>query len=217
MTKLVTIFPGVELAEGVVVDDFVVLGRPPRDRDPGDLTLAIGAGSVIRSHTVIYAGTRIGARLQTGHHVLIREKTAIGDDCSIGTGSVVEHSVTIGNRVRLHSQVFVPELSVLEDDAWLGPSVAVTNARFPLSSTTKDMLEGVVIRAQAKVGANATLLPGIEIGVNALVGAGSVVTRDVEAGAVVAGNPARVVGRVEDLRYPGSHLIPYPSSRSTSR
>ena len=40
------------------------------------------------------------------------------------------------------------------------------------------------------------LLPGVTIGSNAFVGAGSVVTKDVPAGAIVAGNPARIVGTV---------------------
>jgi len=59
---------------------------------------------------------------------------------------------------------------------------------------------GATVRAYARIGANSTLLPGVVVGRNALVGAGSVVTKDVPEGAVVAGNPARVIGRVEDLR-----------------
>ena len=93
-----------------------MLGEPAKGRGPGQDRLIIGPHGVIRSHTIIYAGTRIGARLQTGHSVLIRENTRIGDDCSIGSGSVVEFKVVMGNRVRLHSQCFVPEYSVLEDD-----------------------------------------------------------------------------------------------------
>jgi acetyltransferase-like isoleucine patch superfamily enzyme len=58
-----------------------------------------------------------------------------------------------------------------------------------------------VIRRGAKIGANATILPGVVVGENALVGAGAVVVRDVPAGAVVAGNPARVIGQIADLPY----------------
>ena len=126
----------------------------------------------------------------------------IGDDCSIGSGSVVEFRVKLGSGVRVHSQVFIPEYSVLEDGCWIGPNVVLTNAKFPQAARTKELLAGVIIGKGAKIGANSTLLPGVVIGAGALVGAGSVVTREVPPGAVVVGNPARMVGRVGDLRYP---------------
>ena len=194
------LFPNVAVGTGTEVHDFCVLGQPARGRAAGQDPLEIGPDGVIRSHTVIYAGTRIGARVQTGHGVLIREYTEIGDDCSIGTGSVIEFSVRIGNRVRLHSQCFVPEHSILEDDCWLGPRVVLTNARFPASRHAKAHLEGVRICRFAKIGANATLLPGVVIGLGAVVGAGAVVTRDVAPDMVVVGNPARPLCRASELR-----------------
>jgi len=193
-------YPNVQFGEDVQVDDFCILGRPARGREPGASPVVIGEGAVIRSHTVIYGGVRIGARFQSGHWVLIREDTVIGDDCSVGTGSVVEFSVRIDDGVRLHSQCFVPEHSVLEAGCWLGPRVVVTNARFPASPRTKSSLEPVLIRKGAKVGANATLLPGITLGEGCLVGAGSVVTKDVAPDAIVRGNPATFAGLVSELK-----------------
>lgn len=209
MPTFTRIHPNVHLGRNAEIDDFVLLGRPPKGREPGELVLAIGDDAVIRSHSVIYAGTRIGHRFQAGHGVLIREETVIGDDGSVGTGSVVEFQVTIGDRVRLHSRVFIPERSVLADGCWLGPNVVVTNARYPLAPRTKELLAGVHIGRDAKIGANSTLLPGIVIGEGALVGAGSVVTRDVSPRTVVAGNPARFVRSVDDLRYPDTGLLVY--------
>ena len=195
------ILDGVTLGSGASVEDFCILGTLPRGAVPGSLQTTIGEQAVIRSHTVIYAGNVIGRNFQTGNKVNIRESNRIGDDVSIGTLSVVEHHVDIGNHVRIHTQVFVPEFSVLEDGCWLGPHVVLTNARYPLSPDAKKTLQGPVIKRGAKIGANCTLLPGVVIGEHALVGAGTVVVRDVPAGAVVVGNPGRVIGDISKLPY----------------
>ena len=195
------VYDGVVLGDGIVIEDFCIVGTPPRGYAEGELSTSIGTGAFIRSHTVIYAGNKIGKNLQTGNKVNIRELNEIGDDVSIGTLSVIEHHVTIGNGVRIHSQVFIPEYSVLEDGSWLGPNVVLTNAKYPLSPDAKKNLKGPTIRKGAKIGANSTILPGIVIGENALVGAGSVVAQDVPPNAVVAGNPARVIKNIKDLPY----------------
>ena len=58
-----------------------------------------------------------------------------------------------------------------------------------------DLPGPVVIEDCVWVGANVSIVPGVTIGEGAVVAMGSVVTRDVPAGAVVAGNPARVIGQ----------------------
>lgn len=195
------IYEKVELGEHTVVEDFCIIGAPPRGAEPGEIPTLIGSNSVVRSHTVIYAGNRIGSGFQTGNKVNIRELNEIGDNVSVGTLSVIEHHVKIGNNVRIHTQAFIPEYSVLEDGCWIGPNVVLTNAKYPLSPGVKESLAGPLIKCGAKIGANATLLPGVVIGENALVGAGSVVVHDVPDGTVVAGNPARVIRAIAELPY----------------
>ena len=195
------IFKGVMLGEGTVVEDFCVIGTPPRGRTEGELPTVIGANSMIRSHTVIYGGNRIGDNFQTGHKTNIREENEIGNNVSVGTLSVIEHHVKIGNNVRIHTQAFIPEFTLLEDEVWIGPNVVITNAKYPLSPGVKETLEGPTIMKGAKIGANATILPGITIGKCALVGAGSVVTKDVPDGAVVVGNPAKIIKLIQELPY----------------
>ena len=195
------IFANVTLGEGSVVEDFCIIGTPPRGKKDGEVATTIGEGAVIRSHTVVYAGNVIGKNFQTGNKVNIRESNRIGDNVSVGTLSVIEHHVEIADNVRIHTQVFIPEYSILEEGCWIGPNVVFTNAKYPLAPGVKDSLAGPTIRKGAKIGANVTLLPGVVIGENALVGAGSVVVRDVAPGAVVAGNPARVIRQISELPY----------------
>jgi acetyltransferase-like isoleucine patch superfamily enzyme len=201
MNQTFKMYANVRCGENVAIEDFSIIGVPPRGAEDGELETIIGANSIIRSHAVIYAGNRIGKNFQSGNKVNIRELNVIGDNVSIGTLSVVEHHVTIGNNVRIHTQVFIPEYSVLEDEAWVGPHVVFTNARYPVSPDVKKSLKGPLVKRGAIIGANATLLPGVIIGENALVGAGTVVTKDVPAGAVVVGNPGRVINKKSNLPY----------------
>lgn len=195
------IHENVDIGEGAVIGDFVIIGEPPRGKKPGELKTIIGKNATIRSHTVIYAGNIVGDNFQTGHHVMVREENKIANNVSIGANSVVEHHVHIGDNVRIHSQAFIPEETTLEAGCWIGPNVVITNARYPLSPGVKSSLRGATVRKNAKIGANATLLPGVVIGENALVGAGTVVTRDVPAGKVVVGNPAQVIRDISELPY----------------
>jgi acetyltransferase-like isoleucine patch superfamily enzyme len=194
--SLIVRHPGVEMADPSTIDPFVVLGAPTMDLS---LTTHIGPHAVIRSHTVIYAGNVIGSHFQTGHGVLIRESNQIGDHVSVGSHSVVEYSVIIGHGVRIHSQAFIPEFTILEDEAWIGPCVCLTNARYPRSQGVKEALRGPIIGKRAKIGGGAIILPGITIGMDALIGAGAVITQDVPPGAVVVGNPSRIIKNIRDI------------------
>ena len=195
------IYDGVNLGVHSIIEDYCIIGAVPRGQKVGELETIIGSNSHIRSHTVIYAGHRTGDKFQAVIEANIRELNEIGDNVSIGTLSVIEHHIRIGDNVRIHSQVFIPEYSILEDDAWIGPNVVLTNAKYPVSPGAKESLKGPIIKKGAKIGANATILPGVVIGENALVGAGSVVIKDVPDGAVVAGNPARIIKDISELPY----------------
>lgn len=201
ISKTAKIHSGVEIGKDCSIGEYVIIGELPRGKKPHELQTEIGNDAVIRSHTVIYAGNRIGDNFQTGHGVVIREENVIGNNVSIGSNSIVEHHIDIAENVRLHSNVFVPEYSILESDCWLGPNVVLTNAKYPLSPNVKKELIGPTVKRRAKIGANSTLLPGVVVGENALVGAGSVVTKSVPADKVVAGNPARIIKDVSGLPY----------------
>ncbi len=193
------VYDKVSLGYKCVVEDFVLLGVLPLITEHHALETRIGPEAHIRSHSVIYAGNVIGSNFSTGHSVLIRESNILGDQVSVGTHTVIEHHVRLGNDVRIHSNAFIPEYSIIEDGAWIGPNVVFTNARYPRSRGVKKRLKGPHVLSGAKVGANSTVLPGVVIGREALVGAGAVVTKDVADGQVVVGNPARVIGDIRQI------------------
>jgi len=196
IAKSAIIYPNVELGENVVIEDFCIIGLPSNEVKKTSETI-IGDNSIIRAGTYIYTGNLIGSNFQTGNKANIREFNEIGDDVSIGTLSVIEHHVRISKGVRIHTQVFIPEFSILDDMCWLGPNVVITNARFPKHPNVKNDLNGAHIHCDAKVGANVTLLPGVSVGKNSLIGAGSVVTKDVPDGVIVAGNPAKIIRKID--------------------
>ena len=168
------IFENVELGDGAVVDETATIGLPPLGADDGELRTVIGAGAVIRSHTVVYAGTTIGARFNTGHGALVREGNVLGDDVSVGTNAALEYGNQVGSRVRIHTGCFL-ENCVIEDDVFLGPHVVFTDDPHPACPRYRDCVGGGTVRRHASIGANATILPGVEIGEGSLIGAGSVV------------------------------------------
>lgn len=193
------IYKNVKLGKNCQIGDYCIIGEPAKGKKDGELETIIGDNAVIRSHAVIYAGNKIGNDFQTGHHVLIREDNVIGNKVSIGSNTVIEHHLEIKDGVRTQSSCFVPEYSVLEEGAWLGPNVTVTNAKYPLSKNVKKNLKGAKIGKNAKIGAGCTLLPDVKIGANSLIGAGSVVTKDIPADVVAYGNPAEVKRKVTEI------------------
>lgn len=199
MKKNSTVYKNVKLGKGSIVEEFCVLGKPPRGKKENELALEVGEKALIRSFSTIYAGSKIGKSLQTGTGVVIREDNIIGNNVVVGSGTVLEVSNKIGNNVRIHSGCFM-ELAQIEDNVFIGPCVVLVDDLHPPCSRFKECVGGVKIKENAKIGANSTILPGVVIGKNALVGAGSVVTKNVPDNSVVVGNPARIVNKVENLK-----------------
>ncbi|HXP59917.1 MAG TPA: acyltransferase [Dongiaceae bacterium] len=125
----------------------------------------------------------------------------IGDEVKIGTFVEIQKGARIGNRCKISSHSFVCEGVVLEDEVFVGHNVTFINDRYPRATNDRGQPQTEAdwqciptrVKRGASIGSGATLLCGITVGERAVVGAGSVVTRDVPPGAVVAGNPARVM------------------------
>jgi len=125
----------------------------------------------------------------------------LGDDVKIGTFVEIQKGAKIGNRCKVSSHSFICEGVTLEDDVFIGHNVTFINDRYPRATNADGELQTeadwrcipTLVKRGASIGSGTTLLCGITIGAQAVVGAGSVVTKDVPAGAVVAGNPARLL------------------------
>jgi acetyltransferase-like isoleucine patch superfamily enzyme len=125
----------------------------------------------------------------------------IGDGTRIGPFVEIQRDVVVGARCKISSHSFLCTGVVLEDEVFVGHGVVFTNDRYPRATTEAGVLqneedwtlERTTVRQRASIGSGAVVLAGIAIGEGATVGAGAVVTKDVAPGAVVAGNPARLL------------------------
>ena len=146
-------------------------------------------------------GTRIWAFV----HVL--PGAVIGPDCKIGDHVFVETGAVLGRGVTVKNNALVWKGVHLGDYVFVGPGVVFTNDIRPRSAQLvsrgmperpeAEWLAETFVEEGASIGANATILAGIRIGAYAMIGAGSVVTKTVAPYTLVAGNPARVRGRVD--------------------
>jgi len=193
-----------QVGTGMRADPHVTLGYPG-DRVPTG-PVVVGPDARLRSGTVVYLGTRIGARFQSGHHVVVREQCDIGDDVSVWSNTVIDYGCRIGNSVKIHSNCYVAQYTEIGAGAFLAPGVTVANDLYPGDDDSREHMSGPFIGAGAQVGVNVTLLPFVRLGEGCLVGAGAVVSRDVPAGMVAFGNPAVVRGRVADLTGVGTRV-----------
>jgi len=149
---------------------------------------------------------RIAPDVKLGHNVKIYAFVnlygcEIGDESKIGTFVEIQKGAFIGKRVKVSSHSFICEGVTIEDEVFIGHGVMFINDKYPHATTDEGQLQTeadwictpTFIKRGASIGSNATILCGVTVGEYASVGAGSVVTHDVPPGAIVAGNPARVI------------------------
>ena len=188
----------VRLGPGAVIDPEALVGYLSPRRNVSDV-LEIGPQARVRSGSVVYAGSTIGERLETGHNVVIREQNRIGDRFSIWNNSVVDYGCTIGSNVKVHCNIYIAQFTVIEDDVFMAPGVTIANDIHPGCPESGECMRGPVLKRGCRLGVNVTVVPYVTIGEYTLVGSGSVVTRDLPPGVLAYGNPARVHARLEDV------------------
>jgi acetyltransferase-like isoleucine patch superfamily enzyme len=129
----------------------------------------------------------------------------IGDETKIGAFVEVQKNATIGKHCKISSHTFICEGVTIEDNVFVGHGVTFINDSYPRATTAEEQLqteadwkvERTLVKRGASIGSGATILSSVSIGENAIVGAGSVVTKDVPPNVIVAGNPAKILRRID--------------------
>jgi acetyltransferase-like isoleucine patch superfamily enzyme len=130
---------------------------------------------------------KLGKDVKIWHFTYVGDNTEIGEETKIGSLAHIDYGVKIGKRCKVEGSAYIPPLTVIEDDVFIGPGVIFTNDPYPMSPK----MVGVHIESGAIICAGAMLKAGVRVGCESVVGMGAVVTKDVPPRTVVFGNPAR--------------------------
>lgn len=204
-------------------------GRPTHTGDDGQPV--IDPSARVHPTADIEAGVTIGAGSSIWHRAQIRAGATIGRDCIIGRDAFIDEGVVLGDRVKVQNLALVYHGVTVEDGVFIGPNAILTNDRYPRAITATGALargddwtvSPVRLREGCSIGAGAVVVAGTVVGRFATVGAGAVVTKDVADHALVAGNPARLLGwvcacgqRLMDADGRPAPAVPVPGERAAT-
>ena len=175
-------------------------------------------GELYHGSDPMLVGMRLRCRqqLQRFHavdpaHEEVRRRIVQGLFGNIGPGFLIEPRfmcdyglhIFAGARLYLNFNCIILDCARVDlgDDVFCGPNVQLYTATHPLDSrlrsTGAESARPISIGSRVWIGGGAIVLPGVRIGDDTTIGAGSVVTRDVPAGVLAAGNPARVIRKLD--------------------
>lgn len=194
------IYDNVIIGDNSIICNDCVIGEPPgayyRDIDKFENPITfIGENAMIRSHCIIYAGSRFGKNLITGHRATIREKTNAGDNCMISTLVDIQGNCNIGDYCRIYSNAHISEMTTLGKHVFIFPYTIFTNDPQPPSNT----LSGATVGDYSIITVHCVVLPGIVIGKNCMIGANSVVSKNLDDYSFAIGSPAKVVRDIRNI------------------
>jgi UDP-3-O-[3-hydroxymyristoyl] glucosamine N-acyltransferase len=192
----VRIHDNVVIGDNTSIGDFCIIGHPASGEYRGK-PLVIGAGAVIRSHSVLYEGSTFGLDLRIGHTSLIREGIEAGKNFQVGSFNDLEGEAKIGDWVRFHSNVHIGRGALIDDFVWIFPYAVLTNDPIPPSG----LKEGVTLGAGSAVCTSAVVLPGAVVGRGAFVAAMTRARGNIPAGALVVGGEGEIVGSIRKLKH----------------
>jgi len=156
------------------------------------------AETFIHPSADVEAGAVVGPGSKIWHLVHIRSSAQVGCGSVLGRNVYIDTGVRVGDRVKIQNNVSVYQGVTIEDDVFVGPCAVFTNDKRPRACNADWEITPTLVRRGASIGANATIVCGTTVGEYAMVAAGSVVTKDVAPFQLVAGNPARPIGWVDE-------------------
>ena len=125
----------------------------------------------------------------------------LGDDCFVGPFVEIQRGVEIGARTKIQSHAFICELVRIGSDCFVGHGVMFVNDLFATGGPARgqrELWKSTDIGDRVSIGSNATVLP-VRICSDVVIGAGAVVTRNIDEPGIYAGNPARLMRRVNNI------------------
>lgn len=186
------------IGNGVRIGDFSVLGKEPSSnkkmalKPPADLPpLTIHDNVNIGCSVVLYKGVTLENDVLVGDMASIRERVTVEESSIIGRNVMIEPKTIIGKRVTIQTSSYITSDMIIEDHVFIGPCCSTSNDKYMGLGNYHH--QGPIIKKQARIGNNATLLPGITIGEQAVVGAGAVITKDVPPKQTYVGNPGKPI------------------------
>ncbi|MDA0734740.1 MAG: DapH/DapD/GlmU-related protein [Chloroflexi bacterium] len=213
LEDFVKVHPGVSLGKESWVEAYSILGHPTKADLMGNdvseksgrvedllirpATTIIGAGAVIRSHSVIYTHVEIGQSLITGQGIMIREHTSIGDNCVFGTHASTDGYCSIGPMGHIGQYAQLSQSARIGRCVFIGGHTVFSDNKQAIRDVNQDLF-GATVEDYARIGLSCVILPSIVVGAYSLVGAGSVVTKTVPQRMVAYGNPAKVERELSD-------------------
>lgn len=171
----------------------------------------------IHSTSEVEEGATIGAGTKVWHVGHIRAKATIGRNCTIGRNVFVDSGVSVGDDVKIQNNVSVYAGVTIESGVFVGPSAVFTNDLHPRARNPHWSITPTLVKTGASIGANATIICGVTLGEHSMVAAGSVVTKDVQPFQLVAGNPARHLGWVDEAGQVVSRDVSRPEHLEVNR
>ncbi|MFX0133719.1 MAG: DapH/DapD/GlmU-related protein [Candidatus Hodarchaeota archaeon] len=199
------------LEKGATIGSHCVVGHPSKlelvgtdhsFKDPKlkdviikDPSASIGEGSVIRSGSIVYTHTKLGKKINTGHYAIIREHISLGDNCVIGSQTILNGYTIVADRTRINTSCALPQSMRIGRGVFIAPHVSFSDNERALPG---DGNQGAIIEDFVRIGIGTKILPNITIKKESLIGAGSVVTKDVPVRAIVYGVPAKIQGYVTE-------------------
>jgi len=196
-----------EFEDGIKIHPDATIGKNSRIGDNTTIHFSIlgkvkiGDNCIVGNYTMLEDDVTVGDNTKIWHYTHIRNGAKIGNNCVLGNYIYIDSGVTIGDETKIQNYVPVYHGVQLGDGVFLGPNSLTTNDMIPKSRKAEGEIQGesdwevtpTYISEDASIGAGAVLIPGIRIGKDALIGAGAVVTKDVPPGAVVVGNPGKIL------------------------